>query len=156
VVLVAVVTGLGLAVVALVVLTRPRWRPPTGGAGLLDPFDVAELADRFDAVHAEHARGQQALLQARLEPLVTRQVPVRRVEAIAELRSVRVRFADGTAVMVRGEVPGDAGVLAAVIRRHEVVPSSWSTGPRGTRVVFDWSNGRRHLAMLVSGLDQAV
>ena len=87
------------------------------------------------------------MLLAHLQPLVARKVPVRGVEPVPELRTVRVRFADGTAVVVRGEVAGDAGVLASVLRDHTVLPSACSTDAAGTRLVFDWSRrppSRRH------------
>ena len=65
-----------------------------------------------------------------------------------------MRFADGTAVVVRGEVAGDAGIVASVLRDHAVLPSACSTDAAGTRLVLDWSGGRNHVAMRVAGLDQ--
>ena len=120
----------------------------------VDPLDVADLGARFSDVAAEHAASRDALLLAHLQPLVARKVPVRSIEPVPELRTCRVRFADGTAVVVRGEVAGDAGVLASVLRDHRVLPSACSTDAAGTRLVFDWSGGRNHVAMRVAGLDQ--
>ncbi len=120
----------------------------------VDPSDLADLGARFGDIDVEHAAARDALLLAHLQPLVSRRVPVRCVEPVPELRTVRVRFADGTAVVVRGEVAGDAGVLASVVRDHAVLPSACSADAAGTRLVFDWSGGRCHVAMRVAGLDQ--
>jgi hypothetical protein len=120
----------------------------------VDPSDVADLGARFGDIDVEHAAARDALLLAHLQPLVSRRVPVRCVEPVPELRIVRVRFADGTAVVVRGEMAGDAGVLASVVRDHAVLPSACSTDAAGTRLVFDWSGGRGHVSMRVAGLDQ--
>ena len=120
----------------------------------IDPSDLDELGARLSGVEAEHIAQRNAVLQAHLEPLVQRRVPVRSIEPVPALHTVRIRFADGTAVVVRGEVAGDAGVLASVLRDHSVLPGACSTDANGTRLVFDWSGGSRHLAMRVAGLDQ--
>jgi hypothetical protein len=120
----------------------------------IHPADLADLSDRFAGVDAEHAARQAQLLERHLRPLVRRRVPVRCVECIPEQHTNRVRFADGTAVNVRGESPGDAGVLAALVLRHAVLPATYRTDARGTHLVFDWSDGRRHMSVLVTGLGQ--
>ncbi len=97
---------------------------------------------------------QRALLENHLRPLVARRVPVRCIEVVPQLRTTRVRFADGTAVVVRGEAAGDAGVLASVVRQHRVLPADYRTDDAGTHLVFDWFDGRRHMSLLVTGLDQ--
>ena len=81
-------------------------------------------------------------------------MPLRCIEVVPQLRTTRVRFADGTAFVVRGETAGDAGVLASIVRQHRVLPSDYSTDAAGTHLVFDWSDGRRHMSLLVTGLDQ--
>jgi hypothetical protein len=120
----------------------------------IHPADLADLTERFAGIDADHARYQATLLELHLRPLVRRRIPVRSIECIPEQRTNRVRFADGTAVNVRGESPGDAGVLAAIVLRHAVLPGDYRTDASGTHLVFDWSDGRRHLSMLVTGLGQ--
>jgi hypothetical protein len=120
----------------------------------VDPRDLADIGERFGDIDAEHAASRDAVLLAHLRPLVTRRVPVRCIEAVPDLHTVRVRFADGTAVVGRGEVAGDAGILASVLRDHAVLASACSTDAAGTRLVLDWSGGRGHIAMRVAGLDQ--
>ena len=90
---------------------------------------------------------------ARLRPLVDRRVPVRVVEAVPTRQVVRIRFADGTTVVGRGEVAGDAGVLASLARQQSVWPGSLTTDASGAHVVFSWSGGRC-VTLLVTGLDQ--
>jgi hypothetical protein len=147
-------------VVGLVVGALVTWRAgrepaqaPSEPPGI-DPTDLADIDVRFGDVDATHIATRDAVLLAHLQPLVTRKVPVRCVEAVPDLRTVRVRFADGTAVVGHGEVAGDAGILASVVRDHAVLPSACSTDAAGTRLVFDWSGGRGHVAMRVAGLDQ--
>lgn len=134
-----------------------RRRPARRAASIeqvIHPADLADLTDRFAGITAEHVRRQAAIFEVHLRPLVRRQVPVRCVECVPEQRTNRVRFADGTAVNVQGESPGDAGVLAAIVLRHAVLPTTYTTDARGTHLVFDWADGRRHLSMLVTGLGQ--
>ena len=144
----------GLVVWALV-SRRPSHdtAPPSELPGV-DPLDVADIGDRLGDIDAEHRASRDAVLLAHLQPLVTRKVPVRCVEPVPDLHIVRVRFADGTAVVVRGEVAGDAGIVASVLRDHAVLPSACSTDAAGTRLVLDWSGGRNRVAMRVAGLDQ--
>lgn len=144
---------LGVAVGAVAVASR-RTRAVGGTLDdLIDPADVADLAARFDGIAAEHVGRQGTILESRLRPLVERRVPVRAMVCLPELHINRVRFADGTAVDVRGETPGDAGVLASVVLRHAVLPRTCCTDARGTHLVFDWSGGRRRLSMLVTAVD---
>lgn len=119
---------------------------------LIDPGDVAELEARWHALDADHRRLNE-LLVARLRPLVDRRVPVRVVEPIPTRHVVRIRFADGTAVVGRGEIAGDAGVLASLARQQSVWPRSLTTDASGAHVVFSWSGGRC-VTVLVTGLDQ--
>jgi hypothetical protein len=139
-------------------LARLR-RPDVPGAA--DPLDVpvedgeqAEMTARFDAVALQYESDRDRLVRSRLAPVVSRRIPVRVIEPLADRGATRVRFADGTAVTVRGEMAGDAGVLAAAVRGQGVVLGSCTTRADGTHVVFDWSGGRRHISMRVTGLDQ--
>ena len=134
-----------------------RWTgrlPVPGLAQTLDPLDLAEVASRLDAVESDVLRQRDELLASRLRPLVDKRVPVRLVEPVPQLGAVRIRFADGTAVMGHGDAAGDAGVLAKLIRERSVWPGACSTDERGTHLIFAWSGGRKHLSVLVSGLDQ--
>jgi hypothetical protein len=149
VLVVAVVVGVSVGA-----WSASRRRPAPITSSPMDPSDVADLAARFDGVDAQHSRYRDALLAARLLPLVTRRVPVRTIEPLADRKTTRVRFADGTAVVVRGHAAGDTGVLAAVVRKQAVLPGTCSTDADGTHLVFDWSGGRHHLSVLVTGLDQ--
>ena len=162
--IVATVVG-GIAVCALVcgLMARARRQreqrapePTTPGGAvleqLIDPGDVAELEARWHALDADHRRLNEILV-ARLRPLVDRRVPVRVVEAVPTRQVVRIRFADGTTVVGRGEVAGDAGVLASLARQQSVWPGSLTTDASGAHVVFSWSGGRC-VTLLVTGLDQ--
>lgn len=120
----------------------------------LDPAELDDMATRLHGIEAEHVERQRRLLEVHLRPLVARRVPVQSVEPLPARRTNRVRFADGTAVTVKGETAGDPGVLAVAIRRHRVLPGTCSTDAFGTHLVFDWSGGRRHLSLIVTGLDQ--
>lgn len=158
-----------VAIVAIVLVVALGWwavrrarRPPTpvaappvlDGESVVDPADLADLDARFGGVELLDAGRREALLEARLRPVVQRRVPVRTIEPVPGLHISRLRFADGTAVVVRGFAPGDVGILASVLRRHSVLPGAFSTDARGTHVDFDWSGGRRTISLLVTGLDQ--
>jgi hypothetical protein len=144
---------LGLVVWAVVSRRAPEAASEPELPGV-DPQEVADIDARLGDIDNEHRVSRDAVLLAHLQPLVTRKVPVRCVEPVPDLHIVRVRFADGTAVVVRGEVAGDAGIVASVLRDHAVLPSACSSDASGTRLVLDWSGGRNHVAMRVAGLDQ--
>lgn len=120
----------------------------------IDPHDVADLDARFADIECEDALRRDTMLASRLQPLVCRAVPLRCIEPVPCMRTARIRFADGTALVAHGAVPGDIGVLAAALRHHAVRPASWSTGATGTRLVLGWCGDRRRLAVVVTGLDQ--
>ncbi len=151
---VAVTSGAALALMVHWRRRDQRGEPTTQERTELDPRDLADVAARFGAVESDVARRRAELLASRLRPLVDKRVPVRLVEPVPQLGTVRIRFADGTAVMGRGDVAGDAGVLAKLIRERSVWPGSCSTDERGTHLVFAWSGSRKRLSVLVSGLDQ--
>jgi hypothetical protein len=120
----------------------------------IDPAEVAEIDARFAAVDAEQAQHRDRRLALQLNPLVERRVPARGVEAGPGRQAARIRFADGTTVLVRGADPGDVGVLASWVRGRSVLPASCSTDVDGTRLVFGSPRGRRTLSVLVTGFDQ--
>lgn len=133
---------------------RPaRVRPVLGVAGV-DPHEASEIDAMLNAVSAD-VSDLALRLTWRLNPLVQRSVPARAIEAAPVPQAARLRFADGTAVVVRSAVPGDVGVLALAMRRGSVRPAACATGPDGaTRLVFTWPGGRHGLSLRVLGLDQ--
>ena len=112
------------------------------------------MEGRFAAVVAAEAESRRRRLAVHLDPLVQRAVPARAVEAAPGLPSARVRFADGTTVVARGETPGDVGVLALWVRRGAVPPLSCCTDAAGAHLLFGSPGGHRTLSLLVTGLDQ--
>jgi len=116
--------------------------------------DACEIEAMLDAVGAG-ARELALRLSLRLNPLVKRCVPPRAIEAAPVQRAARLRFADGTSVVVKSLVPGDVGVLALAIRRGSVKPAACMTEADGsTRLVFTGLAGHRQLSLRVVGLDQ--
>ena len=120
----------------------------------LDPADAAELDERFSAVEAEQAVERNRRLVLELQPLVDRRVPARSIERAPGVGAARIRFADGTAVVVRGVARGDVGVLAALMHRRAVPPEACSSGADGTRLTFGWPGRRQRVSVVVTGLDQ--
>ena len=59
----------------------------------------------FAEAEAEEARRRDARLAILIAPLVARRVPARIIEAVPSLHAARIRFADGTSVLVRGAHP---------------------------------------------------
>ena len=138
-------------------LRRDRRRAPVGVPGAapvdVDPVDLADVDARLAAIVADAGHARDVRLAALLRPLIERRTPARSVEVAQGLGTARVRFADGTAVLVEGEVPGDVAILARWIQRGSVVPVSLSTMGDGTHLTF-WTSSRRALSVRVTGLDQ--
>ena len=137
-------------------LRRDRRREPVGVPAVavdVDPLDVAEVDARLDAIAADAGHARDVRLAALLRPLLDRRTPARTVEVAQGLGTARVRFADGTAVLVEGEVPGDVALLARWIPRGSVVPVAVLTLSDGTHVRFR-TTSRRELSVRVTGLDQ--
>jgi hypothetical protein len=119
----------------------------------LDPADASEIEAMLNAVST--AGDFPLRLLRRLNPLVQRCVPPRAIEAAPVPRAARLRFADGTSVVVKSAVPGDVGVLALAMRHGSVKPAACTTGPDGcTRLVFTWPGRHKELSLRVVGLDQ--
>ena len=93
----------------------------TPGDGTVEPDDMAELTALLDAVALEHAERLASRLVALLALVVRRRVPVRLVEPGPVDHLVRIRFADGTAVLARGRQPGALGLLAVDVLSHQSV-----------------------------------
>ena len=133
---------------------RPgREHLPLDLAGI-DPVQVSEIEALLSTVSAG-ANDLALRLWCRLNPLVQRCVPARAIEAAPVPRAARLRFADGTAVIVTSVVPGDVGTLALAMRRGSVKATACGAGPDGaTRLVFICPGGHRELSLRVLGLDQ--
>ena len=130
-----------------------RERPPLDLGGI-DPVQASEIEAMLSTVSAG-ANDLALRLWCRLNPLVQRCVPARAIEAAPVPRAARLRFADGTAVIVKSAVPGDVGVLGLAMRRASVIATACSTGPDGaTWLVFSCPGGHRELSLRVLGLDQ--
>lgn len=98
-----------------------------------------------------------ALLGIRLDELINRRVPVRGIHAGPVELSTRLRFADGTTLLVRSEQSGNlARVLRAVQTGRAVLIERWERRPGGLAMSLGMQlDGKRiHLAMLVLGPDQ--
>ena len=134
---------------------RPRAKH--GSPPLVDGFsdgDLAELDDVFAAAEAEEARHRDTQLAIRMAPLVARAVPARRIEPVPGVHAARIRFADGTAVFVRGRKPGDVGVLARWLTVSSVVPVGCSTTSVGTELTLRVGNHPYPFVLRLTGLDQ--
>ena len=79
---------------------------------------------------------------------------MRVVEPVAGLQTVRIRFADGTAVTGHGETAGDAGVLAAMLRRQAVFLASCELDAGGTHLRFACAGRRKLVSFVATGFDQ--
>ncbi|MGA3218478.1 MAG: hypothetical protein ABSE77_05270 [Acidimicrobiales bacterium] len=122
-----------------------------GGMG---PAEAAEIEAMFAAVEAD-GRTLALRLSRKLHPLVERGVPPRVIEAAPVPRAARLRFADGTTVVVKGTSPGDLAVLAMAMQHGSLRPAACRTDPQGsTQLLFSWPDGRRRLSVRVVGLDQ--
>ena len=134
--------------------TVPRPVSDDPAAATLDPDDVRELESRLDALDLDEAPRRDELLAVHLRPLIAKRVPVRVVEAVPELHTVRIRFADGTAVMGHGEAAGDAGVLAKLVRHQSVFVGACDRDLDGTHLRFRGTNDVRLVSFVVTGFDQ--
>lgn len=136
--------------------SRRRPSAPAEELAGIHPGDVADVESRWAMLDLAERRRRDELLVSRLRPLVLRRVPVRVVEAVPARRAVRIRFADGTAVMGRGEHAGDSGVLLSLVRaRRSVWPGACSTDDAGAHLLLAWAGrGGHQMSVLITGLDQ--
>ncbi len=157
-----VAIGTVLAVGTLVAVFLARWHrgnrsspaaDPIGSAGF-DPADTAEISARLSAIEDEQADARGRRLLGLVQQLVDRGVPARVVEVAPTFSDARIRFADGTTVVARGDTAGDLGILAALMRECSVVPSSCAIDARGVHVEFTWPANPRRVSVRVIGVDQ--
>ena len=70
-------------------------------------------------------------------------------------RTARLRFADGTTVLVKVDVPGELGTLAVIMRRGSLKPAALKTDFDGSaRLLLSCSDEHRGVSLHVVGLDQ--
>ena len=135
-------------------------RRTLAGAGFLglpagpSSAEAAELEAILAAIDADK-RDFALRLSSRLHPLVQRGVPPRAIEAAPAPRAARLRFADGTTVLVKVAVPGEIGALALTMRHGSLKPAGCTTDPDGTaHLVLICADEQRWLSLHVVGLDQ--
>jgi hypothetical protein len=121
------------------------------GTVTADTVDIDSALAAVDVDRRDFARR----LSSHLQPLVQRGVPPRVIEAAPVPRAARLRFADGTTVLVKMAVPGELGALALTMRHGSLKPARCTTDPDGsTHLVLSCSGEHRRLSLHVVGLDQ--
>ena len=141
---VMVVVGLGIWLLRREHLAQP-------GTEIAEPVD---LDVRLDAAFAEMVDQRDELIASRLDQVVLRQVPVRRLEAVPELHTVRLCFADGTRMFGKGEKPGDLGVLSMLVAKHVVSPTRSRRDGAGNHLMLRVEGRREPVDVVITGLDQ--
>lgn len=118
-----------------------------------DLFDE-DLNGRLSAAEAEHRAGVASHLVADLVRVRNRGTPLRGAERFGSDGAVRLRFADGTSVLARGDGKGGLGFAAvAVLRGSAVLLTDVHSDGVGVRAVLAWD--RRHrLEIEIIGGDQ--
>jgi hypothetical protein len=124
---------------------------PPAATGAPEMADIEAVLTPDDTDRREFARR----LSSRLSPLVQRGVPPRVIEAAPAPRACRLRFADGTTVLVQVSVPGEVGALAVTMRHGSLKPTGCTTDRDGSAHLFLSSSAEhRWLSLHVVGLDQ--
>ena len=98
--------------------------------GGVAPAEAAEIEAMFASVDADGS-ALALRLSLKLGPLVQRGVPPRVLEAAPVAKAARLRFADGTTVVVKSTSPGDLAVLAMAMQHGSLRPAACRTGPDG-------------------------
>ena len=131
---------------------RARSSPIAASAGI-DPVEAAEIDTLLAMVDADRSELTVGLW-SRLRTLVQRGVPPRVIAAAPVPRAARLRFADGTTVLVKSALPGDLA-LAVAMWRGPVSTAACTTDADGrAHLLFSWPGGHHGLSLLVVGLDQ--
>ncbi|MDQ3054551.1 MAG: hypothetical protein M3R66_12290 [Actinomycetota bacterium] len=140
-----------LAVIGLGVWLLRRDHLARPGTEIAEPVD---LDVRLDAAFAEMVDQRDELIASRLDQVVIRQVPVRRLEAVPELHTVRLCFADGTRMFGKGAKPGDLGVLSMLVAKHVVRPTRSRRDGAGNHLMLRVEGRREPVDVVITGLDQ--
>jgi hypothetical protein len=121
----------------------------------IDPADVSDIEGMLAAVDAELSH-KALVVVARLAPLVGRRVPTRVIEAAPVVPpAARLRFADGTTLVVRSDTPGDVGKLVRYVHYGSVWPASFTVDDDGgIHLWLTWLDGAQRRSVRVLGLDQ--
>ncbi len=152
--LTAVVVVAITTVVLGVVAHRRRPQPKDAlDVEVLDDSDRQELDAAFEQTRAEHAEAVHTLLLARLDTLRARMVPVRRIFRTGEPRVVRLLFADGTVLRMRGGKDGPVAPVAVAATSERIWVGSVAPVEDGVEVEFVGRYGFSHRVLAV-GLDQ--
>jgi hypothetical protein len=132
-----------------------RGRPgrPLAERATTQAFTAAEVDSLLEHIEEDGAALSKRLA-LRLQPLVRHGVPPRCLQPAPAPRAARLRFADGTTVVVKGLVPGDVGELALALSLGPVRLSACETRRDGCYLVLTWPRRKRGLSLRVLGLDQ--
>ena len=128
------------------------WRPAAAGLDLRAD-DLAELTELSHLIVAEYAVSSPTVLAATIQRLLQRRVPILRIEhSDSADDGYHLRFADGTALLVRGRHPGDVGWTAsnALLNRVQLVGYACLA----EEVTLDLVGGRRHVRLVAIGMDR--
>lgn len=129
-----------------------------GSPGLAVTPSSAHVVAALEAVLAAEDVDKREFalrLSSRLQPLVQRGVPPRVIEAAPVPRAARLRFADGTTVLVQVAVPGELGTLALTMRQGSLKPAGWTADADGSvhlQLCTPFEHGC--MSLHVVGLDQ--
>jgi hypothetical protein len=120
----------------------------------MSPAEAAEIDAMFTALGTD-GQALALRLSKKLHPLVERSVPPRALERAPVPRVARLRFADGTTVLVKSTSPGDLAVLAMAMQHGSLPPAACRPSPEGgAQLQFVWPDGQHRLSLRVVGLDQ--
>ena len=113
-----------------------------------------DMFEMLQTVSVELSGELHALIASRVNVLIRRRTPLRVVESAMSVHAVRLRFADGTTLIVHGAHAGDAGLLAARLLFGAVTAARCEVGVDGIRLQLACAQRPKRLWVDVLGLDQ--
>lgn len=114
-----------------------------------------ELSAVLEATAAEHSASFARRMAYTLDHLHRRGTPVRGVEAYNDDGVVRIRFADGTTILVRGDGAGALSHAAvAVVRSQAVLLTGVRETASGVVAALRWPGAAHPVTIHVIGHDQ--